>query len=77
MATRPNALKDTPALVIEPLNMKKAYPNSCRNAFRRVLVCEGIPEKLIEINMALIELTSYVCRNSTGYSTNKINNERL
>ena len=53
MATRPNALKDTPAPVIELLDMKKAYPNSSRNAYRRVLVCEGIPEKLIVINMGL------------------------
>ena len=68
LATRPNAPKGSPALVIEPLDMKKAYPNSSRNAYRRVLVCEGIPEKLIEINMGLIELTSRICRNSTGDS---------
>ena len=46
----------------EPLDLKKAYPNSSRNAFYTVMRHFGASEGILRVIEGLIQLTQYRCR---------------
>ena len=62
----PDAVDDK--LVIEPLDIKKAYPSASRNASERIQENEGIPLHLRRLQEGLLTNASFVCRTSIGDS---------
>ena len=47
---------------VEPLDLKKAHPNSSRNAFHTVMRHFGASEGILRVIQSLIQLTQYTCR---------------
>ena len=55
-------------LVLDMMDIKKAYPNCSRNAMDKPLKLVGVPPKLRNILAKLDSLTSYQCRSAVGLS---------
>jgi len=59
---------DDDPLVLDTMDIKKAYPNCSRNAMNRSLELIGIPPRLRDILGKLDSLTQYRCRSAAGLS---------
>ena len=59
---------DPDPLVLDMMDIKKAYPNCSRNAMDKALELVGVPPKLRNILAKLDSLTSYQCRSAVGLS---------
>ena len=68
MASRVDPALVADKLVVEPLDIKKAYPNSSRNASDAVQTNMGIPEKLRNLEKGLMSCATYVVRSAGGDS---------
>ena len=54
--------------IMDMMDIKKAYPNSSRNAMDRALKLVGVPPKVRNMMQKLDSLTQYRCRTSVGTS---------
>ena len=59
---------DTDPIVIDMMDIKKAYPNCSRNAMDESLKAAGTPEKVRKMMAKLDSGTLYKCRSPTGLS---------
>ena len=59
---------DPDPLVLDMMDIKKAYPNISKNALDKPLELVGIPPKLRNILAKLDSLTTYRSRSSVGLS---------
>ena len=61
-ATKPFGSQVLDPCCVEPLDLKKANPNSSRNAFYTVMRHFGASEGILRVIQGLIQLTQYRCR---------------
>ena len=59
---------DEDPIILDMMDIKKAYPNCSRNAMDKALELVGVPPRLRNIVMKLDSLTLYKCRSKVGLS---------
>ena len=60
--------EDPDLIISDMMDIKKAYPNSSRNAMNKALDLVGVPPRLRNMMAKLDSLTSYRCRTNVGCS---------